>query len=147
GAPPGSGLYLLLAHRFQWDTAGRVPDFGFFVDARHRLPAGAPIPVLSGGVAIDRKVNPITSWSDFELAIMPNVVPIVAEEHLDHVAVPETSPRLIVLSRLEDVQAAIGTDEQQIEIGVAPEASDFGFEIRVIDDAAAVLGHPCGLCF
>src|ERR1019366_1045808 len=130
------------ADGFQGNLAGGIPDLRLLVDARRGFPAGPPVAVLAAAVQVNGQVDPVGGGSNLELAIVPDVLPIVSQEHLHHVAVPEPPPRLPVLRWLKEVERAIWANEQQIQIGVGPESPDLRLEIRVIQGAGAILDHP-----
>ena len=79
-------------------------------------------------VEIDGEVNPIAGGSDFEFAIVADVLPVVAEEKFDDVLIPELKAIFAVVGRLPEIENFVRRDEEEIKIGVGPETADFGFE-------------------
>lgn len=77
-APPRAGLYGILGNGGKGNTGRRVPDLFFVIDTSERMPARSPIPVVAIMIEIDREVDPVAGWRDFEFAIMPDVRPITA---------------------------------------------------------------------
>ena len=43
-----------------------------------------------------------------------------------------------------EIEHGIGTDEQQVEIGIGPECAHFGLEVGVVKLVRAILGDPRG---
>src|SRR5215472_8811904 len=91
GSPLRARLHLFLGDRAQRDTCCGIPDVVLFINSPLPLPPGIPcggvVVVLS--IQVDGQVNPIPSGGYLELAIHSDVGPIVAEEKLHNIAVPE----------------------------------------------------------
>ena len=102
--------------------------------------------VIAFVIEINRKVDPITSWRDFKLAIVSDVCPVVAEEHLDYIAVPEADPLFAVVRGKEQIQVRVRAFEEQVEIVISPEGSDGTPAIRIIEVATAILRHRLDRC-
>ena len=143
GAPHGAVLDALVTDRLEWDARGGVPDVVGFVDAALVLEAGVPFGAVSVVIEIDSKVDPIAGGSDFEFAIVADVLPVVAEEKFDDVFVPELEAIFAVVGREPEIQDFVRGDEEEIEIGVGPEAADFGFEVGIAEFVRAILFNPC----
>src|SRR6266699_805161 len=77
------------------------------VDAALPLPAGIPVGVINVAVTVDRQIDPISRWCDLELAINIDIRPIVAQEKLNHVAVPKLEAVLAVIRWQPKVQFVI----------------------------------------
>ena len=102
--------------------------------------------IIAFVIEVDRQVDPITCWCDFKLAIVTDVCPVVAEEHFDYIAVPETNALFAVVSGKEQIQVRVRAFEEQIEIVISPEGSDGTLAIRIIDVATAILRHRLDRC-
>src|SRR5215471_1774899 len=91
GSPLRARLHLFLGDSGQRDTNSGIPDVVLFINSPLPLPPGIPcsgvVVVLS--IQVDGQVNPIPSGGYLELAIHSDVGPIVAEEKLHNIAVPE----------------------------------------------------------
>jgi len=92
-------------------------------------------------VQIDREIDPVACRRYFKLAIVANIGPIVAEEHLDHVPVPEAYARSIVFGWDEQVQDDVVAAKQEIDIAVGPESPYLSLRFRITNLPARVFVH------
>src|SRR5580704_18186498 len=83
-APLCARFHVLIGHGRERNSGGSVPDFFLFVDACGGFPAGSPGLVVAVFIQVDGEIDPIAGGRNFELAIMADVLPIVAEEKLYH---------------------------------------------------------------
>ena len=146
GAPHGAVLDSLIADGLERDARGGVPDVLGFVDAALVLEAGIPFGAVGVVIEIDGEIDPVAGGSDFEFAIVADVLPVVAEEKFDDVFVPELEAIFAVVGRLPEIENFVRRDEEKIEIGVGPEAADFGFEFGVAEFVGAILFNPSRRC-
>ena len=72
-------------------------------------------------VQIDGQVDPVSRRRNLIFTIVPNIFPIVAEKHLDHVPIPQSPARPVLLRRQEKIQRVIGADEKEIDVCIGPE--------------------------
>ena len=91
----------------QRHTSAGIPGMILFVDSALPLPAGIPVGVINVAVTVDRQIDPISRWCDLELAINIDIRPIVAQEKLNHVAVPKLEAVLAVIRWQPKVQFVI----------------------------------------
>src|SRR6266568_4567433 len=103
-----------------------------------RAPARAPSLVVALAPQVDGKVDPVARRCDLKLAVSPDFIPVRPQKHFDDVAVPEFIARSVVLRREKNVQARVGTDEQQVQVGIRPEAANLGGETGVITPVRAI---------
>src|ERR1017187_10467794 len=92
-APLRAGLHGPATDRAQRDARGGIPDVRRSIDARGGGPSGAPGLVVALVVEVDGQIDPIARGGDLEFAIVADVCPVVSQEHLDHIAIPELVAR------------------------------------------------------
>ena len=92
-------------------------------------------------IEVDGEIDPIAGGRDFELAVMADVLPIVAKEHFDDVAIPKPDVRRGVVGGQKEIQFAIRAAEEKVEIGGGPKSFDGGFGLRIFNLPAAILPH------
>src|SRR5271170_2837464 len=88
-SPLGAGLNLLFAHRMQWHTRSRIPDMIFFIDSPLPLPSGIPLCIIFVVIQVDGQIHIIPCGSNFKFTIEFDVLPVVTQEKLHHIAVPK----------------------------------------------------------
>src|SRR5262245_17387097 len=96
-APLGGRRHPFSTNGTQRHTRGRVPDAILLIDAALVLPARIPVGVIGVAIAVDGQIDPIAGGSNLKFAIEIDVVPIVTQEKLDDVAVPEFQAVLAVI--------------------------------------------------
>ena len=143
-SPLGTGNDRYFTYGTQGDAGGGVPYVILFIDPALALPSGVPFGIVVIAADIDVQVHPITGRRDFEFAIALDVRPITAQEKFHYIPVPKFQPVPRIVSGQPEIQFGIRTDEQEIQVGVSPEAADFGFELRVIELMGAVFYDPGG---
>src|SRR6185312_10060180 len=126
GAPHGAVLDALVADGFERYARGGVPDVIGLVDAALVFEAGVPFGAVGVVVEIDGEIDPVAGGSDFEFAIVADVLPVVSKEEFDDVFVPELEAVFAVVGRLPEIENFVGRDEEEIEVGVGPETANFG---------------------
>src|ERR1035438_10252793 len=125
--------------RAQRDARGGIPDVRRLIDARGGGPSGAPGLAATLAIEVDGQIDPVARGGDLEFAIVADVGPVVSQEHLDHIAIPELVARAAAQRGQEDIQLSVRTTEEQIEISAGPERSYLGAQRRIVDLAAAIL--------
>src|ERR1022692_3153866 len=138
-APLRAGLHGPATDRAQRDARGGIPDVRRFIDARGGGPSGAPGLVVALVVEVDGQIDPIARGGDLEFAIVADVCPVVSQEHLDHVAIPELVARAAAQRGQEDIQLTVRTTEEQIEMRAGPERSHLSEQRRIVDLPAAIV--------
>ena len=101
--------------RRERNSGGCVPDLGRFIGSGSSLPPRIPRSSFASAIQVDRQVDPFSGRSHLKLAIVPDVLPVVAQKDLDDIAVPELVSVVAVRSRLEAIQRSVRTHEQQID--------------------------------
>src|SRR5580700_7075586 len=90
--------------RTEWNARRGVPNFVSFVDASSGVPAGTPGVVVALMIEINGQIDPVAGRCDLKLAVMPDVCPIVTQEHFHDVAIPKSDARKGMIRRGKQVQ-------------------------------------------
>ena len=93
------------------------------IDARGGGPSGTPGLVVALAIEVYGQIDPIAGGGDLEFAIAADVCPVVSQEHLDDVAVPELVAWAAAERGQEDIQLTVRATEEQIEMRIGPERS------------------------
>ena len=56
-------------------------------------------------IQVDGQIDPVARGRDLEFAVVADILPIVAQEHLHHVAVPKLVARAAALRGQEQIQS------------------------------------------
>src|SRR5579859_2537167 len=142
-APLRSWFYGLITDRFQWHARRRVPHVRLFIDTSCALPAGLPLGIVALFAQVDGQIHPIAGGRNLKLTIALDVFPVVAEEELYYIAVPEVHVVFTVV-RGPEIEHGIRADEQQIKIAIGPECAHFSLEVGVVELVRAILDDPRG---
>lgn len=145
-SPLGTGNDRYFTYGAQGDAGGGVPYVIPLVDPALALPPGIPLRVVCFVIKVDCQVYPISRRRNLELAIALDIRPIIAEKEFHNIPVPKFQPVPRIVRGQPEIQFGIRTDEQEIQVGVSPEAADFGFELRVIELMRAVFHDPRRRC-